>query len=877
MNFDRKFGNSHNVAAKDNKNFAELPPLSDKAPQRQNAAEPAPHYRDAARDMYPSGAFPALDAAYSEYNMQNGAGEFTSEKDFSANPAQSGYNSGEDEGRQSRRGAEQQGKAYGHYPIYAPRADSAEESASIAAANYELSSAIYAPNHQGQNVRQSAAEYSYAAAQSGAGMADRRYTDEGMGQQPYPRGGENNHPDAGRLPPRGLRGAVPQAAVPRQEAIARAPQREEPQAAFAEEAVYGGLGGADSSLQPAHFDPSDYDYGYETAPAQEPMGGQDYSYPPQEQAGGGAFAPASPQQGRAAAPQSADAAYYGENYMPAAEEAYYPEQAYNYAPQEQHFAAPQQNLPPHYDNYAPYERDEAPYRQNAAAEAAHMFPAEEGYPAEFDGQSGSAQFAAPAHAESFPPAYADEAQVFQGNLPQELYQAPYEETAFADDSVLPFDAPYAQEDELISADFGRLNADAANINRIAGSYPPAGAAAQFPHGAEAGFAAAPAAGHGANPASQGEYYEQAEDIAPYAEAGPFPAEDGQHETAMRAAPAASGAEFANEALGANRAYEGELYDWAAPAAVAGAAIAPQRRGDPHRVYKKSRKLWYFLAFSALIALAGIGAYWQYGHVLAESANIEPIIIHKSAEAYKVKPQGASQSNDNAQEQSVTEGVSNAAGAESGQKALIDKTEEPVEIQKMEERLPFSEEQKPFNQSAVDSFIRTVVAQAPPVHIVPSVKVNAERKITASAGGGEAVLIPGAAVNYISAAPASAAIPLKTAEPAAKPAPLHAAETAPPKPQKSAASPVKAQSAAAAGSGFFMQISSQPSREAAERSLREAQKYLDPAIAGKMVIVAASIPDKGTYYRVRIPAESREEARRLCDAYKQAGGHCFVAR
>ena len=45
----------------------------------------------------------------------------------------------------------------------------------------------------------------------------------------------------------------------------------------------------------------------------------------------------------------------------------------------------------------------------------------------------------------------------------------------------------------------------------------------------------------------------------------------------------------------------------------------------------------------------------------------------------------------------------------------------------------------------------------------------------------------------------------------------------------------------------------------------------------MDIKKAEIPNKGTYFRVRIPAGSREEANSLCSRYKSAGGSCLVTR
>jgi hypothetical protein len=38
-----------------------------------------------------------------------------------------------------------------------------------------------------------------------------------------------------------------------------------------------------------------------------------------------------------------------------------------------------------------------------------------------------------------------------------------------------------------------------------------------------------------------------------------------------------------------------------------------------------------------------------------------------------------------------------------------------------------------------------------------------------------------------------------------------------------------------------------------------------------------VAGKGTFYRVRVAADSRAEAISLCEKYKAAGGNCFVSK
>lgn len=78
--------------------------------------------------------------------------------------------------------------------------------------------------------------------------------------------------------------------------------------------------------------------------------------------------------------------------------------------------------------------------------------------------------------------------------------------------------------------------------------------------------------------------------------------------------------------------------------------------------------------------------------------------------------------------------------------------------------------------------------------------------------------------------------------------------------------------------FYVQISSQPSQQAARESAEEAKQRFGSVIGSNSVlIVPADIPGRGVYYRVRISAGDRNAAIRLCERYKQAGGSCFIGR
>jgi hypothetical protein len=78
--------------------------------------------------------------------------------------------------------------------------------------------------------------------------------------------------------------------------------------------------------------------------------------------------------------------------------------------------------------------------------------------------------------------------------------------------------------------------------------------------------------------------------------------------------------------------------------------------------------------------------------------------------------------------------------------------------------------------------------------------------------------------------------------------------------------------------YVIQIASLPSEAEAQTSYKTLSGKFGGVIGGKGVdIKKAEIAGKGTYYRVRIPAGSRDAANAMCAQYKSAGGSCLVTR
>ena len=78
--------------------------------------------------------------------------------------------------------------------------------------------------------------------------------------------------------------------------------------------------------------------------------------------------------------------------------------------------------------------------------------------------------------------------------------------------------------------------------------------------------------------------------------------------------------------------------------------------------------------------------------------------------------------------------------------------------------------------------------------------------------------------------------------------------------------------------YVIQIASLPSEAEAQSSYSRLSAKFSGIIAGRNVdIRRAEIKNKGTYYRVRIVAGTRQEAQALCAQYKKAGGSCLVSK
>lgn len=121
---------------------------------------------------------------------------------------------------------------------------------------------------------------------------------------------------------------------------------------------------------------------------------------------------------------------------------------------------------------------------------------------------------------------------------------------------------------------------------------------------------------------------------------------------------------------------------------------------------------------------------------------------------------------------------------------------------------------------------------------------------------------------------------RPAEPVLAREPIRAPASIPERPASQPVQIATAQPAAAAATpgGYMVQIASQPSPELAQKTAEDLARRYANVLGGRAIsIQAAEIEGRGTYHRVRVSASSRDDATALCQAYKTAGGSCFVTR
>ncbi|GAA5625190.1 hypothetical protein Brsp05_00448 [Brucella sp. NBRC 12953] len=311
-----------------------------------------------------------------------------------------------------------------------------------------------------------------------------------------------------------------------------------------------------------------------------------------------------------------------------------------------------------------------------------------------------------------------------------------------------------------------------------------------------------------------------------------------------------------------------------------------------------------------VLIGGIGY-----HFLGGSGSGEPVVIRADNQPIKVQPENPGGATVPNQDKAVYDRVAGTLPNNPEQKSLISAGEEPVDLGATQDNEVGTDGAPEPNQAAGNSAesgqespliqpreVETMIvrpdgtivqaqqpAQTPPQAAPVNTANNsapiappAETDEIAALAAGNAPQEPVANTPVTQPTPATQApapqvrAPVVPSRPAEQPTTIVGNVPQRTQAQAPAAAPQVA-SAAGAG-GYFIQIASQPSAELAQKSYANMAQRYGSVIGGRAVdIKRADIPNKGTYYRVRVQAGSKDDASALCGRLKTAGGSCFVTQ
>ncbi|MBT1516628.1 SPOR domain-containing protein [Bradyrhizobium sp. SRL28] len=302
--------------------------------------------------------------------------------------------------------------------------------------------------------------------------------------------------------------------------------------------------------------------------------------------------------------------------------------------------------------------------------------------------------------------------------------------------------------------------------------------------------------------------------------------------------------------------------------------------------KRSSGLMMVAAVLAL-AVVGTGGAFAYRTFVGSPRSGEPPIIKADNSPTKVVPAAPSDAGG-------TKNLDRMLSGGGGEK-LVSREETPVDVNSRSggPRVVFP----PLNQNANPPPASSVSPSAPMATAANGTMPNNEpRRIRTLAVKGDPADNGGVPAGAGAppkpptrgvAAPAVAPGPGPTTPPARNPASANASANAPMalSPQADSPPPTRmaatnpAQTAAPAGGGYLVQVSSQKNEADAQASYRALQGKF-PSVLGphSSLVKRVDLGEKGVYYRAFAgPFGSSEEAAQVCSSLKSAGGQCFVQR
>ncbi|MCO5062815.1 MAG: SPOR domain-containing protein [Rhizobiaceae bacterium] len=313
-------------------------------------------------------------------------------------------------------------------------------------------------------------------------------------------------------------------------------------------------------------------------------------------------------------------------------------------------------------------------------------------------------------------------------------------------------------------------------------------------------------------------------------------------------------------------------------------IAPAAYQQPTYQQPKRRGLLIAAIVGGVAILGVAGAVAM--SMMGDAQGSAPELVKADQEPFKVRPENPGGATAPNQESKVYETVARTGG-DGGptQETLISNTEEPVDLpdqlpdnadddvalavdgaSKSEDRIvpPGAEAAQSADGEALavaPRKVRTMVVK-PDGSLAPREEVQPQTQDASSNKQNDAAATPvdsdDAVADAIDGEP--------DADQAAAPVEVAQEQTASITPQP------------AVDGGWTMQIASESSEEAAKATYQKMLGRYGNVLEGKGVnIIKADVAGKGTFWRIRIPAESRDAAAGMCNSFKSAGGKCFVTK
>ncbi|MCV9965275.1 SPOR domain-containing protein [Pararhizobium sp. BT-229] len=245
---------------------------------------------------------------------------------------------------------------------------------------------------------------------------------------------------------------------------------------------------------------------------------------------------------------------------------------------------------------------------------------------------------------------------------------------------------------------------------------------------------------------------------------------------------------------------------------------------------------------------------------AAGENDSPAVSPRKVRTMIVKPDGTLVAREEPQPETNVASTENAANQGDPQVKTVKTTAitSPTETGSTPKSVPVADQAVAQQQkSALAEAADATVDETAPVRSVKTTAV-ADNPVPQTRPVEEQAKVVDTFKTTDQAQPVAEAKPVVEAKPAAEAKPVETASIAP--------------------GTYVIQIASLPSEAEARKSYNTLSSKFGSVIGGKGVdIKKAEIAGKGTYFRVRIPAGSREEANALCSRYKSAGGSCLVTK